>query len=224
MPGLFITLEGGEGAGKSTQARRLAAMLAERGWTTRLTREPGGSPRAEMLREVLLSGRAAPFGPLAEAILFNAARADHLRETIRPALARDEAVICDRFADSTRAYQGALGNIERELIDALEHVVVGDTTPDITLILDLPPELGLARAAQRRGEGQEEIDRFEREALSFHKALRQAFLDIAAAEPQRCIVIDASRGVNEVSEAIRNAVQERLDARQAIADKPAETM
>lgn len=210
--GCFITLEGGEGAGKSTQARMLAERLALRGIECVTTREPGGSPKAEELREILLSGAAKPLGAMAEALLFAAARIDHLDATIRPALDRGAWVICDRFADSTRAYQGALGNIDPRQIRALEDVTVGPTRPDLTLVLDLPPETGLARAKARRGDGG--VDRFEGEDIGFHRGLRQAFLDIAAAEPERCVVIDASQGVREIGDAIWTSVVRRLFARQ----------
>lgn len=202
--GRFITLEGGEGAGKSTQVRRLVAALAERGVSAVATREPGGSPRAEDIRAVLLAGSAERLAPLAETLLFAAARADHIAKTIRPALARSQWVICDRFADSTRAYQGALGGVDAETVAALERIAVGDTRPDLTLILDLPAETGLARAARRRGAG--EVDRFEQESLAFHQTLRQAFLDIAAAEPRRCVVIDASGDEDQVAAGIMAAV------------------
>lgn len=205
--GRFITLEGGEGAGKSTQAARLVAALGEAGIPAIATREPGGSPGAEALRRVLLAGIAEPLGPTAEAVLFSAARIDHLDRTIRPALAAGTFVVCDRFADSTRAYQGALGNVDPRLIRALERVTIGETRPDLTLVLDLPAEVGHARAARRRSGAP---DRFEAEALDFHKALRRSFLDIAAAEPDRCAVIDATGSPDEVAAAIWAAVETRL--------------
>jgi dTMP kinase len=207
--GRFITLEGGEGAGKSTQARLLAQRLKPMGISVIVTREPGGSPGAEALREVILSGKAAPFGPAGEAILFSAARIDHIDHTIAPALARGAWVISDRFADSTRAYQGAAGKLDPALIASLERVAVGEARPDLTLVLDLPAEKGLARAAARRG-GEAAADRFEREGLAFHETLRQAFLDIARAEPARCAVIDADRPLEEVAEAIWACARERL--------------
>jgi dTMP kinase len=207
--GRFITLEGGEGAGKSVQARRLAGRLRELGLAVVLTREPGGSPGAEALREIILSGAAARFGAVGEALLFGAARIDHVDNTIAPALRRGEWVVCDRFADSTRAYQGAAGELDPDLLAALERVAVGACRPDLTLILDLPAAEGLARAAARRGHG-EAADRFEREGLAFHETLRQAFLSIARAEPQRCAVIDAGGGEDEVAEAIWAVVRERL--------------
>ncbi|WP_342164716.1 dTMP kinase [Methylobacterium sp. SD21] len=208
--GLFITFEGGEGAGKSTQVARLAATLRARtGRPVVVTREPGGSAYAEEIRAALLAGAAKPYGPFAEALLFSAARLDHLDRLIRPALARGETVICDRFSDSTRAYQGAAGGLDPSVLTALERVVVGPTRPDLTLILDLSPETGLARAAARGGEGP---DRFESEALSFHARLRAAFLTIAAYEPERCAVIDATADPDTVEAAIAATVAARLPA------------
>ncbi|WP_425107489.1 dTMP kinase [Ancylobacter sp.] len=207
VPGRFITFEGGEGAGKSTQVRRLLARLQAAGIDAVGTREPGGSTGAEIMRHLILSGAAKPLGPLAEATLFAAARADHLDATIGPALARGAWVVCDRFADSTRVYQGALGNVDPRLIAALEQVTVGETRPDLTLILDLPAEEGLARAAARSGQG---ADRFESEGLAFHRALREAFRALAADEPARCVLIDASGTPEAVEEAIWQAVSTRL--------------
>jgi dTMP kinase len=208
--GHFITLEGGEGAGKSTQVLRLMTRLDQHGVRAMATREPGGSPKAEEIRGVILSGRARELGPMAEALLFSAARADHLDHTIRPALARGVCVICDRFADSTRAYQGALGNVEPGVLAALERVVVGMTRPDLTLILDVAPELGLARAAERRAQRNEAADRFEVEDVDFHRKLRQAFRRIAEAEPDRCVLVDASGGPDLVEERIWAVVAPRL--------------
>lgn len=210
MSGRFITFEGGEGAGKSTQIQRLLHHLQGAGIKTVTTREPGGSPKAERIRESVLSGAAKAFGPLAEAVMFSAARLDHLEQTIRPALSRGEFVLCDRFADSTRAYQGALGRIDAALIRALERAVVEDTRPDLTVVLDLPAEIGLARAAARRAGAGTRADRFEGENTAFHEALRQAFLDIARQEPERCVVIDANREPGLVDADIWRVVQERL--------------
>jgi dTMP kinase len=207
--GRFITLEGGEGTGKSTQVKLLAQRLEAMGISVVVTREPGGSPGAEVLRDFILSGKAAPFGPAGEAILFSAARIDHIDQTIAPALARGAWVICDRFADSTRAYQGAAGKLDPAMIASLERVAVGDVRPDLTLVLDLAPKKGLARAAARRGK-RGKADRFEREGAPFHKALRQAFLDIARAEPRRCAIIDADKPPKEVAQAIWASVRERL--------------
>ena len=207
--GCFITLEGGEGAGKSAQAKRLEEKLAALGLEVVRTREPGGSPHAEQLREAILSGFAAQFGPDGEALLFAAARIDHLDKTILPALARGAWVVCDRFADSTRAYQGVAGDLSPAFVARLEEVVVGANRPDLTLILDIPAEAGLERARARRGP--ESADRFEGERPEFHETLRRAFLDIAAAEPKRCVVVDALKPEEEVAEAIWSAVEERLD-------------
>jgi dTMP kinase len=206
--GRFITLEGGEGAGKSTQLRRLAARLRGCGLSVVETREPGGSPHAEALREVILSGRAKAMGPGGEALLFAAARMDHLDARIRPALTRGEWVLSDRFSDSTRAYQGALGALPGDLLDALERVTLDGARPDLTLILDLPAELGMARADARRGAGQ--ADRFESEGIDSHRKLRAAFLDIARADPARCVVIDASASPEMVEAAIWAAVSGRF--------------
>jgi dTMP kinase len=207
--GRFITLEGGEGAGKSAQARALSRRLEAWGPRVVVTREPGGSPHAEALRRIILGGAAARFGAAGEALLFSAARIDHIDQTIAPALARGAWVICDRFADSTRAYQGVAGKLDDAFIARLERVAVGERRPDLTLILDLAPEQGLARAARRRAAG-EDADRFEREDLGFHRALREAFLAIARAEPERCVVIDASHDEATVARAISDAVRARL--------------
>jgi dTMP kinase len=208
--GRFITLEGGEGAGKSAQARRLERKLRAVGLRVVRTREPGGSPAAESLRVAILSGFAARFGPDGEALLFAAARIDHLDRTILPALEGGAWVVCDRFADSTRAYQGAAGNLAPEFIARLEQVTVGPNKPDLTLILDIPPETGLERAAKRRRK-EGGADRFEAEGLAFHETLRLAFLDIAAAEPQRCAVIDAVQPERKVAAEVWSVVKSRFD-------------
>lgn len=222
MSGLFITLEGGEGAGKSTQIRRLAARLEALGRSVVLTREPGGSPYAERIREAILAGKGKPYGPLAEALMFSAARLDHLTQTIRPALARGDIVLCDRFADSTRAYQGAQGAVDDAELAALERVVVGETRPDLTLILDLPAETGLARADARRGGPGQKADRFESENLNFHKRLRKAFIAIAEAEPGRCRIIRADRDAEEIEFAIWNCVKEKFSHELKIATEASE--
>jgi len=208
--GRFITFEGADGAGKSVQAARLAKRLETLGVEVVETREPGGSPQAEALRDLLLSGGASDFGPTGEALLFAAARIDHIDKTIGPALARGAWVISDRFADSTRAYQGAAGNVDRELIATLERVVVGDCKPDLTIVLDAPIEVARARAEARRKD--RVADRFEQEGAAFQRALREAFLKIAREEPGRCAVVDASRNEAEVSEAVWRIVSERLGA------------
>ncbi len=207
--GKFITIEGGEGTGKSTQAQRLADHLEARGRDTVVTHEPGGSENAEEIREFMLSDKAADLGAFAEAIMFSAARDDHLEKIIRPALVRGSWVVCDRFADSTRAYQGG-GDVEPKLIEALERVVVAETMPDLTIILDLPAEEGLKRARQRQNDNSAETDPFEARAITFHDRLRRVFLDIAEADPERCVVIDVARDKDAVAEDIWAAVVERL--------------
>lgn len=206
--GRFLTLEGGEGSGKSTQARLLGDMLRARGIEVVLTREPGGSPGAEEVRKALLSGAVQPLGADVEALLFAAARADHVDETILPALKAGRWVICDRFIDSTKVYQGAVGKVDARLLRALEEVAASRARPDLTLILDLPPEIGLERAAAR-GKGAA-ADRFEREGVDFHRAVREAFLDLARQDPARCVVIDANGEAEAVAERIKTAVIARL--------------
>lgn len=208
MRGKFITFEGGEGAGKSTQVASLAARLRKLGIRVVTTREPGGSPGAEAIRHVLLSGAAQPLGVHAEAILFAAARGDHVQQTIKPALDAGTWVICDRFTDSTRVYQGELGNVDPRLITRLERISVGDTTPDLTIILDLPAELGLARVSKRNGPAGG--DRFESEALDFHRKLRQAYREIAERDPKRCAVVDATPDEKVVADAVWAVVNARL--------------
>ncbi|CUU42073.1 Thymidylate kinase [Blastochloris viridis] len=186
---------------------RLAEQLADAGYNVMTTREPGGSPGAEAIRHVLLSGAAKPLGPVAEAILFGAARADHVATAIEPALAAGTWVLCDRFIDSTRVYQGVLGKVEPGLVRALERIAVGRTRPDLTLVLDVPAELGLARVRARPGA---RPDRFESEDLAFHRALRTAYRELADGEPQRCMVIEAARKADEVAAAVWQAVTSRL--------------
>lgn len=208
MRGKFITFEGGEGTGKSTQAAMLALRLESNGLAVQLTREPGGSPGAEIIRHVLLTGAAKPLGADVEAMLFAAARDDHVQCTILPALRSGKWVVCDRFADSTRVYQGILGQVDQKLINVLERVSVGELSPDLTVILDLPVQVGLDRAKLRRGNAQ--ADRFEGEGAEFHEKLRDAYLAIAAREPGRCVVIDASAAKEVVAHAIWDVVQSRL--------------
>ncbi len=205
--GRFITLEGGEGAGKSTQSNLLADWLAEQGVNAVQTREPGGSPRAEVLREMLLTGLVEPFGAEAEALIFAVARTDHMNQTIRPALQDGAWVICDRFIDSTRAYQGADG-VDPDEINRLEDLAVGTDRPDLTVILDLPAVVGLTRAQSRSGS----VDRFEADDIAIQEARRQRFLDIAQVEAERCVVIDASQTPDEVAKAVQDAVMARLGA------------
>lgn len=203
--GLFVTFEGGEGAGKSTQIRRLADSLRRRGHDVLVTREPGGSPGAEAVRHVLLSGAAEEFGVRMEAILFAAARNDHVEEVIRPALESGAVVLCDRFMDSSRVYQGVTGNLEAEFIETLQRIAVNGIVPDCTLILDLPAERGLGRARKRGADSAP--DRFEREEIETHEKRREAYLEIAAAEPERCRVVDADRGEEEIAAEIFAAVE-----------------
>lgn len=206
--GRFITFEGGEGSGKSTQAGILANRLARAGRKVFATREPGGSPAAEEIREVLLTGQVWKFGPFAEALMFSVARADHIENAIGQALLEGKWVICDRFLDSTRAYQGTTAGVPRGIITALERLTVGGLMPDITFILDIPPEEGLARATERRGAGTP--DRFESQELMLHERVRRAFLDIAEEEPERCVVIDASQPEAMVAEDVWEVVLQRL--------------
>jgi dTMP kinase len=209
MRGRFITFEGGEGTGKSTQAALLAQRLRSMGIGVVLTREPGGSPGAEIIRHVLLSGAAKSLGPDAEAILFAAARDDHVSTTIEPALTRGRWVVSDRFADSTNVYQGALGQVDPLLLGGLHRVTVGKLKPDLTFILDVPAEVGLERASKRRGEAG--ADRFEGESLEFHERLRDAYLHLAAGEPDRCVLIDARDPQAAVATRIWDTVAKRLD-------------
>ena len=206
--GRFITLEGGEGAGKSTQISRLKGWLESRGRTVVATREPGGSPGAEMIRKLLVEGPVERWDGTTEALLHFAARREHLRSTVWPALKRGDWVLSDRFADSTLAYQGHGHGVSAEIFEQLYAVAVGDFRPDLTLVLDLPIEIGLARASARRG-GE---TRYESLPRDFHARVRAGFLDIAAHDPKRCVVIDATADIDAVAAAITRAVQERLGA------------
>jgi dTMP kinase len=208
MRGHFITFEGGEGSGKSTHAATLAQRLQSLGIEVVLTREPGGSAGAEIIRHILLSGIAKPLGAETEAILFAAARDDHVRSTILPALEAGKWVICDRFIDSTRVYQGALGKVDAKLIRGLERVTVGAAVPELTFILDVPATVGLARAKHRRGKST--ADRFEAESVEFHEALRKAYRALAEREPKRIVVIDGRAPRDVVAERIWAAVEQKL--------------
>jgi dTMP kinase len=208
LRGKFITFEGGEGAGKSTQIELLADYLREEGFDVVVTREPGGSPGAEAIRHVLLSGAAESLGTEMEAILFSAARGDHVEQVIRPALQAGKTVLCDRFFDSTRVYQGATGAVDMAFLHRLEQIACEGAWPDLTLILDLPPEKGIRRAADRRGD--EVADRFEKEDLAKQRVRREAYLKIAHDEPDRCAVIDADADVDTVHERILDVVEGRL--------------
>jgi dTMP kinase len=203
--GQFITLEGGEGAGKSVQRDRLVQALRAAGLETVATREPGGSPSAEAVRELLLA-HGTDWQPLSEALLHAAARSQHLAETVRPALEAGRWVVSDRFSDSTRAYQGWGQGVALQTLDQLEAMVVADTRPDLTIMLDLAPEVGLARA-EGRGQG---ADRYEAMDQAFHQRLRAGYRAIAAAAPERCVLIDASGSEDAVAAEIRSAVHARL--------------
>lgn len=213
MRGLFITFEGGEGAGKSTQVRRLAILLESYGLSVTLTREPGGTPLAEAIRGLILTHEAASEDGLTQALLFAAARRDHVEKVIRPALATGHVVICDRFADSTRAYQG--GKVQEAALEQVITLATDGLVPDLTFLLDLSPELGLERAKSRFA-GVE--DTFERSNVGFHREVRRRFLAQAKAEPQRFVVIDASLDESHVAEAIRLAVRRHFVAGQGSGD------
>lgn len=198
--GRFITFEGGEGSGKSTQMKLLAERLRTNDIPTVTTREPGGSPGAEVIRYMVLSGMGKLLGPETESLLFAAARDDHVHTVIAPALEKGAWVLCDRFTDSTRVYQGKLGNVDPRLINAMERVTIGNVKPDLTFVLDVPVEIGLARAKARRGKG--EADRFEAEDLTFHQSLRAAYLQLVKDNPARCALIDATAGPDDIASRI----------------------
>ncbi len=204
----FITFEGGEGSGKSTQIRRLAERLREHGLDVLITREPGGTPEAEAVRSLLVSGDVARWTAKSEALLNYAAREQHLEQVIRPALAQGSTVLCDRFMDSTRAYQGYAGGCDASFIDALEKAVVGETLPGLTLIFDLDPAIGLERARSRCDAASE--DRYERKGLAFHNRLREGFLDILRRNPKRCRLIDASQDVDTVADDVWSIISGAL--------------
>jgi dTMP kinase len=206
--GRFITLEGGEGAGKSTQIAQLKSWLEGRGRTVVATREPGGSPGAEMIRKLLVEGPVERWDGTTEALLHFAARREHLRSIVWPALKRGDWVISDRFADSTLAYQGYGHGVDRKIFDELYKVAAGDFRPDLTLILDLPIETGLLRAAARRGAE----TRYESLPRDFHARVRAGFLEIAKRDPRRCVVIDATGDIDTIAAAIARAAGERLGA------------
>jgi dTMP kinase len=211
--GRFITFEGGEGSGKSTQIRTLAERLNAARVRTVVTREPGGSPGAEIIRHLVLSGMGKLLGAEAETLLFAAARDDHVRSVIEPALKQGIWVLCDRFSDSTRVYQGSLGKVAPALLNAMERVTIGDLKPDLTLILDVPVEVGMKRAAARRGT--DAPDRFEAEDVKFHQQLREAYRRIATSEPERCVLIDATAEPAAVAADVWAALNDRFFAASA---------
>lgn len=206
---MFISFEGGDGAGKSSQIGRLADELRRRGKTVRVTREPGGSDGAEIIRKLVVEGAAEKWSPITEALIMYAARADHLERVIRPALKRGEVVITDRFADSTMAYQGIAGALGEENVRVLHQLVVGDDDPDLTIILDIPTRIGLARAGDR-GAGE---SRFESKGSAYQETVRQAFLKIAQDNPDRCVVIDASLDVPAVFKSVAAAVEKAFQSK-----------
>lgn len=203
--GAFISFEGGDGVGKSTQIALLAERLRKAGVDIVTTREPGGSPGAEAVRALLVKGAADRWSPMAEALLMYAARADHLEKTVNPARARGAVVLSDRFSDSSMAYQGAAGALGESAIAALEKLVVAKDGPDLTIVLDAPVGASLSRTASRGGD-----HRFEAKGAEYQERVRQAFLKIAAADPKRCVVVDAARPVEDVGSDIAAAVSARL--------------
>lgn len=208
--GMFITLEGGEGSGKSTQIRLLADALRAMGRSVVTTREPGGTPEAEKIRDFLVKRDGGNWTPMAECMLLYAARQMHVENLIKPALSEGKIVVSDRFSDSTRAYQSFGHGLPLETIEQIDHLVLGGFKPDLTFILDLPVETGLARAGKRMDADQSQEDRFEKLGTSFHDRLRQGYLQIAKANPERCVVIDATRSIEKISADLAKHVQERL--------------
>ena len=213
LRGHFITFEGGEGAGKSTQIERLAEQLRKDGQEVLVTREPGGSPGAEAVRHVVLSGAAKTLGAEMEAILFAAARSDNVEQVIKPALEAGTTVLCDRFMDSSRVYQGVSGGVDPEFILTMERAVTEGARPDLTLIFDIPVEVGLKRAAEVWAD--DGPDRFESDELEMHEKRRQGFLQIAKDEPDRCVVINARQSLEDVSAAVDEAVVAYLERKQS---------
>jgi dTMP kinase len=216
LRGRFITFEGGEGSGKSTQIKTLAERLNAAKLRAIVTREPGGSPGAEIIRHLVLSGMGKLLGADAETLLFAAARDDHVHAVILPALDQGIWVLCDRFADSTRVYQGRLGQVLPGVLNAMERVTIGDLKPDLTIILDVPVEIGMKRAAARRGSAAP--DRFESENVQFHQNLREAYRQIAAEDPQRCVLIDANTDADTVAAKVWAALRDRLLAADNVKD------
>jgi len=210
--GLFITFEGGEGAGKTSQIKKLQEKLTALGHSVVVSREPGGTPGAEIMRHVLLSGAAEKFGPEMEAILFSAARSDHVQNVIKPALQRGDIVLCDRFVDSTRVYQGVSGKVEMSFLEQLEDIVCEDAWPDITLLLDLDPASGMDRAKKRRAIN-EKPDRFEKDALTEQKTRRDGFIKIAKANSDRIKIVDAAGTIETVAQRIWKLIAQKLKKR-----------
>lgn len=208
----FITFEGGEGVGKSTQVKRLLASLDSRQISAVRTREPGGTPKAEAVRAFILQGRSESWGPGGEAVLFAAARLDHVNQLIGPSLDSGKWVVSDRFHDSTRAYQGLTGGVDDKLIRGLETLALNGRRPDLTIILDMDPEIAFRRVDERELEGalQQTGDRFEKEDLDWHRRLRDAFLAIAANNTERCVVIPAAQSEDALEQEIWDTLTRRF--------------
>ena len=215
LPGRLVTFEGGEGAGKSTQIERLAATLRAAGLDPLVTREPGGTAGAEQIRRLLVEGAPDRWLPLGETLLLLAARYDHVARRIAPALADGRWVLCDRFMDSTRVYQGVAGGVGEETIDRLHAIVLGDLRPDLTVILDVPVGTGLGRRQEAVGR-----QRYERMSSAFHERVRSGFLALARAQPERCVVVDATRAADTVADEIRALVVRRFGVDRGGAQRP----
>ena len=215
-PGRFLTFEGGEGAGKSTQIKLLAQSLRDRGIDVITTREPGGSEEAENIRALLVTGEPGRWDPISETLLLYAARRDHWLRLIQPALDEGKWVLCDRFADSTRVYQGIGKGVDEELIEELHYLSLGNVEPDLTLLLDLPAETGLSRTRVREDETASGETRFEMMALDFHRSLRAGFASLAHRHPDRFATIDATQGVADVAAAVLDRVRERFSLDDAV--------
>jgi len=208
--GFFITFEGGEGSGKTTQLEKLAQTLEAEGYAVFKTREPGGTFTGAKIRQILLNGDHQDIQPLTELLLYAADRAQHVQEVLRPALAADKIVLCDRYQDSTDVYQGAARGLDKQWVQTLADLATGGLKPDCTLLLDLPVELGLQRSKNRLAEENSGEDRFEKEALEFHEKVRAGFLKKAQEEPKRFLVIDATQNLDEIHQEILNKIQARL--------------
>lgn len=213
VPGLFISFEGGEGSGKTTQIRRLESWFRQRGREVVVTREPGGSPGAEEIRNLLLTGDPGRWDAVTEALLMFASRRDHVERTIRPALTEGKVVLCDRFADSSVAYQGFGHGLGAEFIRNLWQIAIDGFKPDLTLIFDLPVEVGLERAGARFTNVSAAEDRFERMGTEFHQRLRNGFIEIARKNPERCEIVDANGDIDLVCERMISVVSTRLSGR-----------
>jgi len=215
MTSLFITFEGGEGAGKTTQINRLAQKLTDKGYKVITTREPGGTPEAERIRDLLVQRGGGQWSPLSETLMLFAARSLHVERVIKPALDNGHIVICDRFTDSTRAYQGYGHGLDLNIIETLKDTVIGGLEPDVTFILDIDPKIGLGRSERRLASEALDIkqkeDRFESLNISFHEKLRQGFLQIAQQNKSRCFVMDASQSLNDVTQEVLKTALAKIE-------------